>query len=92
MAQGGQRAALSATQTRQQADTVRTQAEAGQCGPNLWAMETDAHRPKRDRRTAKMLYEAIRQDGYTGCYAQVTGFFRRSREQSTVLNQHGWSI
>ncbi len=48
------------------------------------AMETDAHRPKRDRRTVKMLYEAILQDGYTGGYSQVTEFFRRSREQATV--------
>ncbi len=48
------------------------------------AMETDAHRPKRDRRTIKMLYEAIPQDGYTGSYSQVTEFFRRSREQATV--------
>ncbi len=48
------------------------------------AMETDAHRPKRDRRTIKMLYEAILQDGYTGGYSQVTEFFRRSREQATV--------
>jgi len=49
------------------------------------ALETDAHRPKRDRRTAKPLFEAIRQKGYTGCYAQVTEFIRRCREH-TVIN------
>ncbi len=56
------------------------------------AMETDAHRPKRDRRTAKRLYEAIRQDGYTGCYAQVTGFFRRCREHSTVTGKSAFVL
>jgi transposase-like protein len=35
------------------------------------AMETDAHRPKRDRRTAKMLYEAILKDGYTGARRRI---------------------
>ena len=46
------------------------------------ALETDGHRLKRDRRTAKRLFEAIRQEGYTGCYAQVTEFIRRSREHA----------
>ena len=44
------------------------------------ALETDAHRPKRDRRTALMLFRAIQQDGYTGCYAQVTEFIRSCRQ------------
>ena len=30
------------------------------------ALEADARRPKRDRRTAMMLYEAIRKEGYSG--------------------------
>ena len=51
------------------------------------ALDTDTHRPKRDRRTAKMLFEAIRQEGYTGCYAQVTEFFRHCREHSTVTGK-----
>ena len=44
----------------------------------LW-LEADAHRPKRDRRTALMMYEAIKQDGFTGCYARVTEFVRNWR-------------
>ena len=36
------------------------------------ALETDSHRPKRDRRTAKRLFEAIRQADYTGGHSQVT--------------------
>jgi transposase len=51
------------------------------------ALETDAHRPKRDRRTAKRLYEAIRQQGYTGCYAQVTEFIRRCREHTVITGK-----
>jgi transposase len=51
------------------------------------ALETDAHRPKRDRRTAKRLYEAIRQQGYTGCYAQVTEFIRRCREHTVTTGK-----
>jgi transposase len=51
------------------------------------ARETDAHRPKRDRRTAKILYEAIRRDDYTGCYAQVTELFRRFRDHAAVTGK-----
>jgi transposase len=32
----------------------------------LLALEADSHRPKRDRCTALMLFEAIRKDGYRG--------------------------
>jgi len=51
------------------------------------ALETDGHRPKRDRRTALMLCKAIRQDGYTGCYAQVTQFIRHFREYAAVTGK-----
>ena len=44
----------------------------------LW-LEADAHRPKRDRRTALMMFEAIKKDGFTGCYARVTEFVRNWR-------------
>ena len=47
------------------------------------ALETDAHRPKRDRRTAKRLFETIRQEGYTGGYSQLTDFIRRTRRHAT---------
>jgi transposase len=41
------------------------------------ALETDAHRPKRDRRTAKRLWEDIRAAGFTGDYCRVTEFVRQ---------------
>ncbi|MEQ1543847.1 hypothetical protein [Methyloglobulus sp.] len=44
----------------------------------LMALEADARRPKRDRRTGLMLlFEAIQKQGYTGCYSTVTDFIRR---------------
>ena len=43
------------------------------------ALETDAHRPKRDRRTAKKLWEDIRAAGFTGNYCRVTEYVRQWR-------------
>ena len=51
------------------------------------ALETDAHRPKRDRRTAKRLLEDIRQKGYTGGYSQLTDFIRRCREHTVITGK-----
>ncbi len=51
------------------------------------ALETDAHRPKRDRRTAKRLFETIRQKGYTGGYSQLTDFIRRTRQHATITGK-----
>jgi transcriptional regulator with XRE-family HTH domain len=34
----------------------------------LMALVADAHRPKRDRRNALMLFKEIKQDGFTGCF------------------------
>ena len=45
----------------------------------LLALEADAHRPKRDRRTALRLFQTIQKDGYTGCYSHVTAFVRNWR-------------
>ena len=42
----------------------------------LLALEADSRRPKRDRRTALMLFEAIKKDGYTGncqCSCRLDG-------------------
>lgn len=44
------------------------------------ALETDAHRPKRDRRTALKLWQEISAQGFTGSYSRVTIFVRRWRE------------
>lgn len=40
------------------------------------ALAADARRPKRQRRTALALHEQIKAEGYTGCYANVSGFVR----------------
>lgn len=38
----------------------------------LQALKVDAHRPKRDRRTARMLFQAIRTQGFSGSYCRLT--------------------
>ena len=43
------------------------------------ALETDAHRPKRDRRSALKLFGEIQAAGFTGDYSRVTEFVRRWR-------------
>jgi len=50
----------------------------------ILALQADAHRPKRDRRTAAMLFAAIQKDGYTGCYSIVTDFIRHWRNAAAT--------
>lgn len=40
------------------------------------ALEADAHRPKRDRRTAFKLWQEICAQGFSGSYSRVTAFIR----------------
>jgi len=51
----------------------------------LLALKADAHRPKRDRRTALMLFNAIKKEGFTGCYATVTRFLRNLRNHTATV-------
>lgn len=44
------------------------------------ALEADARRPKRDRRTALALHAELKQAGYEGGYTALTDFIRRWRE------------
>ena len=44
------------------------------------ALEANAHRPKRDRRTALALYAEIQAQGYTGGYTIVSDFIRHWRQ------------
>ena len=44
------------------------------------ALAVDKHRRKRERRTALMLFQAIRDAGYTGGYSQLTAWLRRTRQ------------
>lgn len=50
------------------------------------ALVADAHRPKRDRRNALMLFKEIKQDGFTGSYTRVTEFIRHWRNQSSATS------
>jgi transposase len=45
-------------------------------------LEADAHRPKRDRRTAKALHAQIKSQGYAGGYTMLSDFVRRWRDKS----------
>lgn len=42
-------------------------------------LETDSHRPKRDRRTSKALFEAIKAQGYPGSYIRAAVHIRELR-------------
>lgn len=43
------------------------------------ALAVDARRPKKERRTAWMLFQEIQAVGYNGCYSRVTDFIRAWR-------------
>ena len=49
----------------------------------LLSLEADSRRPKRDRRTALMLFDEMRQTGYSGGYSILTDFVRNWRQHST---------
>jgi len=51
----------------------------------LLALEADAHRPKRDRRTALMLFDAIQREGFSGGYTLVTDFIRNWRNHAATV-------
>jgi hypothetical protein len=44
------------------------------------ALKADAHRPKRERRTARALHEEIKAAGYEGSYSRLTDFIRAWRQ------------
>jgi transposase len=44
------------------------------------ALQVDAHRPKKERRTALALYAEIRSVGYDGCYSRLTDYLRAWRQ------------
>ena len=46
----------------------------------LLALDADSRRPKRDRRTALMLFDAIKKEGYTGGYSILTDYVRDWRK------------
>jgi transposase len=48
----------------------------------IQALQADAHRPKRERRTALALKAQLAQQGYSGGYTRVADFVRKWREGS----------
>jgi transposase len=50
------------------------------------ALKANSHRPKRDRRTARLLFEAIQQQGFTGSYCRVSEFARKWRTDGEGLS------
>ena len=51
----------------------------------LLALEADARRPKRGRRTALMLWTMIQKKGFNGGYSIVTDFIRHGRHWADVV-------
>jgi transposase len=55
------------------------------------AVEADAHRPRKDRRTALRLYAQLQSQGFEGSYSRVTEFVRRWKsEQGVVTARSGY--
>jgi len=50
-------------------------------------LRTDSHRGKRERRTAKAMFEAIRALGFRGGYGRVSAFVRRWKVEQTDAPQ-----
>jgi len=53
----------------------------------LLALDADSRRPKRDRRTALMLFETIKKEGYTGGYSILTDYVRDRRRGLTASSK-----
>jgi transposase len=45
------------------------------------ALETDSHRPRKERRTGLRLFAQLREQGYTGGYSRVTDFIRDCKRE-----------
>ena len=49
------------------------------------ALETDTRRPRKERRTARRLFEQLRAEGFDGDYSRVTEFVRAWRAQAGAV-------
>ena len=56
----------------------------------LQALKADSYRPKRDRRTALMLFTAIRTQGFADSYSRVTRFAHQWRERGGTVSSLGF--
>jgi transposase len=50
------------------------------------AIDTDARRPKRDRRTLKVLFRELQAKGYPGSYSRMTEHVKRWRAEAGVVS------
>ena len=50
------------------------------------ALETDARRPRRERRTALKLWAQLKDQGFTGSYARITEFVRAWRAEAGAVS------
>jgi transposase len=50
------------------------------------ALQVDAHRPKRDRRTKFALFKEIQQDGYVGSYSTLNRYICQWREEAAKVS------
>ncbi len=48
-------------------------------------LHSDSHRAKRDRRTARVLFQLLQAQGYPGSYGRVVSYVRQWREQQASL-------
>ncbi len=54
-------------------------------------LQTDSHRAKRERRTARVLYQLLQAQGYPGGYGRVASYVRHWRkDQATLPNRPGY--
>ena len=49
------------------------------------ALETDSHRPRKERRTARRLHGQLVEQGFTGDYSRVTAFIRSWRTEAGAV-------
>jgi len=62
-------------------------ARKGQSVLDPWAdqlrqwLQTDSHRSKRERRTGRVMFETLREQGYPGSYSRVSAFIRKWQEE-----------
>ena len=49
------------------------------------ALQTDSHRPKKERRTALMLFKELQQAGFTGSYSGVNRYIYAWRDQAAKV-------
>lgn len=50
-------------------------------------LQTEAHRPRKQRRTVKQMFQDLQVLGYTGSYTRVAAFARRCKQERCLAEQ-----